>query len=91
MCNLLEVIKNNYSGLRQIAYQIALTEEISDHDKYRLNNALKGCSLLLIVLEDGAPEVYQELKKDYDAMIAEIEGRFNPSERGFMGSLCLLE
>ena len=87
MSNFLEIIKADFYALKQLAYQIALIEGLSDNDKYRLNNAIKGCHLLLIVLEDGSPEVYQELQKDYDAMIAEIKGMINPSEYGYISSL----
>ena len=87
MCELIEVIKRNFLGLKQIAHDIAFMDEVSDYDKYRLNNALKGCTLLLIVLKDGAPNLYAELKKEFDASVTEIKDKFEPDEYGFIGSL----
>ena len=87
MCKIIEIIEINYYALRKIASEIAFNEEITNEDKGRLYNALKGCRLLLMILEEGSPELYQKCKRDYDACIEEIKGRFNPSEYGFTSGL----
>lgn len=91
MCKLLEIIETNFKALKQIAHDIAFMDNISDYDKCRLNNAIKGCYLILIILEDGAPELYPKLKKEFDVTVMEIKDKINSSEYEFKGNLSFPE
>ena len=87
MCKLVEIIEKDYFVFKKLAYDIFLKEGLTDEDIRRLYNALKACKLLLIVLEEGSPNLYREQKKDFDAFIVEIKSRFKPEEYVFSGSL----
>ena len=87
MCKYVEIIEKNYFSLKEIACDIAFKEALSREDKSRLNNALRGCKLLLLVIKEGSPELYQEQKRDFDSCVEKIKTRFKPSEYDFSGSL----